>query len=230
MMEMGLTSAVLLAINGGICFIFGLWVFLKNIEKNLYFTFFIFSWSVTLWAMIRFAFYTSSDTNIFLYREIYSTGGLALLAGGAMLLYYLKDKPNKYLVGFYYLSGIFLVTVPFWDHITITNLTLDNGILNYQVGFPYYLYFTLTFIPLLYVSVLMIIDIFKNRSRTNTTLLLLAGFLIFQGSEFIYGFILPALKIAPAIPVDSVASIIFIILAAIGIMKYGKKPAAAAVR
>jgi len=222
---MGTISTILVIIDGVLCFILGLWVLLKNITRNFYFSFFIFSWSVAVWAMIRYAFYTSDELNIFLYRETYSAGGFVLLAAGPMLLYFLNEKTNRYLISFYYLAGIFLISVPFWDHITITNLTLTNNTLNYDVGFPYYLYFALTFFPLLYVFVRLVMALFTG-SRKLITLLLLGGFMIFITSEFVYGFVLPALKIAPAVPVDSFASIIFILMAAFAISNYEKeKPA-----
>jgi hypothetical protein len=213
--------------DAAICFTLGLWVLLRGVTKKVNFAFYIFSWSVTLWAIDRYAFYTNTSSGFF-FREIYALATVALLTGGAWIIYLIIEKPNKFLIGFYYSISAFYVTTPFWDHWSMQNQVIKNGILTYKVEFTYFLYIGLAFFPVFYVFYLLLKQLwglsrYTKSYRWYQLVFITIGFGTYFITEFIYGFALFLFNMGPAVPVDYFASIIFIIFSAYALIALDKE-------
>lgn len=204
------------------CLVFGLWVLLKDITKNLNLTFFIFSWSIVIWAIDRYAFY-NDPSSAFLFRGIYATASLALLTSGPWILYLIKERPNKLLISYYYLAALVIFSAPLWDHYTMGNPVIKHGVIHYSITFPYYIYISVVFLSVFYIFSLLVKELTKlsvNKDYHWYQLLYVSvGYFVFFITEFIYGFVLTAFNLGPSAPIDYFSSVVFIAFAAYALVK-----------
>lgn len=204
------------------CFVLGLLVLLKNVFNNLSFTFFIFSWFVTIWALVSYAFFID-QSNFLLYKIAYAMGGACLLTTAPWVFYLLKKKPSKYLITLFYAASIFLITIPFWDKSAITNFASHNNTYTFSFGPSYYLYSAVIFLTVLYLFYILLKSIFKTSGEEQYRIIFVfTGLFIYFFGELAFGLILPILDLTPSAPLDNLAAISFMGFASFGLLKFDK--------
>jgi len=204
-----------------ICFLIGLYIFLKNPLKNFNFMFFIFTWFITIWAMLSYAFFLD-QTNELLYKIAFSLGGVCILTTIPWVLF-LLNTDNKFLIRLPYIFSALLVSVPFWDKWAMYNYVSDNNTYSYDTGISYYFYVGIVLCAIVYLFYILIKNLFVNdTNKKRIVLFVLIGYTIYISGEMYFGLILPVINYTSSIPYDNVGALIFVVASAVGLMKYDK--------
>jgi hypothetical protein len=220
---MDILFAVLSISTAVIGFFLGLLVLLRNPMRNQNFTFFVFTWFITIWSILSYAFFVNQG-NFSLYKIVYAAGGVCLLTTAPWILYMLKEKPSIYLISLFYSMAVFLFSVPFWDNTAITNfVNHGNRIYTFDVGISYYIYSAAVFLTVLYLFYLLIQRLLKAKGFFFYQILfVLVGLFLYFFAELLFGVILPMLGITPSAPLDDLAAISFIGFSAYAFLKIEK--------
>jgi hypothetical protein len=221
---MVLFFTILSILTAIVSFILGLLVLLRNPIRNQNFTFFVFTWFITIWSMLSYAFFVN-QSNFALYKVVYATGGVCLLTTAPWVLYYLKEKPNSFLVGLFYAMAAFLFSVPFWDQTAITNfVNHGNRTYTFNVGISYDIYTSAVFLTVIFLFYELIRHLIKAKSsRRYQILFILVGLFIYFSAELLFGVILPILNITPSAPLDDLGAISFVCFSAYTFLRIEKE-------
>ncbi len=205
------------------CFVLGTMVLLKNIKSNVNYNFFVFTWFITVWALVSYAFFMD-QSNFFVYKLAYALGGATILSSAPWILYLTKERVSKYLVAFFYLLAGLLVSVPFWDQSAITNFVNKNGFYDFDLGVSFYIYSAVVFLSLVYLLILLIKKCLASKEiQRYKILFVLIGLSLYFFGELLFGVILPLLRVTPSAPLDNLAAISFVGFASYALLKLDRE-------
>ena len=216
---MVLAYIIITVITSLACFTMGFLVLLKNINKNLNISFFVFTWVITIWGLINYLFYLM-NSDLFTFKLMYASGGVVLLTAVPWILYLIDEKTNKYKVGFFYALAFLLITSPYWTLPIITSLKIGaNNTQIFNTGPIYYILSTLVIAIIIYLFTKLFAQILTTMAKKVSTIICLGRLLFYFFIEFLFAIVLPLLNATPAMPFDTASSIVFVGFSTYAILK-----------
>lgn len=212
---MVLFFTLLSAITALAGFLLGLLVLLKNPLRNQNFSFFVFTWFITIWSVLSYAFFVNQG-NVSLYKIVYAMGGVSLVTTAPWILYIVKEKPNKLLIWGFYALAAYIFSIPFWDKNAISGFMIhSNQLYTFNVDFVYYLSTAAVFATVLFVFYQLIRHLIVSSGYKKYQIIyILVGLSLYFFGELLFGVILPMLNLTPSAPLDDLGAITFVAFSA----------------